>query len=188
VKTLLARGADPNLPLAKATPARRNSADYALEFDLVGATPFWLAAYYLEPAIMRLLLASGADPSYVTADGITAVAAAVQARRRVEPGLTPDPIRDQQLVLDAAGIALDHGVNVQAANKEGTTALHIAATRRLNRVIELLVERGAAVDVKNKKGQTPLALASAGPANRASADGSGANVTADLLRKLGARD
>lgn len=188
VKALLARGADPNARLAKATPARRNSADYALEFDLVGATPFWLAAYYLEPAIMRLLSANGADPSFVTADGTTAVMAATQARRRVEPGFTADSVRDQQLMVDAVSVALDLGVNVMAANKEGNTALHTAATRRLNRVIELLVKRGAVLDEKNKKGLTPLALAATGPANRVSADGSAANATAELLRKLGATE
>jgi ankyrin repeat protein len=188
VKALLARGANPNAALARATPARRNSADYALEFGLVGASPFWLAAQFLEPAIMRILLENGADASFVMKGGVTPVMASVQARRRVEPGFTADPIRDEQLVLDAVTIALDQGVDVNAAGKDGNTALHGATSRRLNRVIERLVERGATIDARNEKGQTPLALAATGSGNRASANGSDVNATAQLLRKLGAKE
>lgn len=188
VKLLLARGANPNAPLLKSTPARRNSADYALEFELVGATPFWLAARHLEPAIMRALVAGGADPSFVMKDGSTPVMAAVQARRRVEPGLTPDPIHDEQLIMDAVTFAVERGVDVNAANGDADTAMHTAASRGLNRVIEILAARGARIDVKNKKGQTPLALAATGPGSRGAAASGGVNVTADLLRKLGAQE
>ncbi|MGE3512375.1 MAG: ankyrin repeat domain-containing protein, partial [Vicinamibacterales bacterium] len=185
VKRLVARGANPNRPLEKSTPARRNSADYALEFEMVGATPFWLAARYLEPAIMRVLLAAGADPLFVMKGGITPVIAAVQARRRVEPGLAADPVGDEQLVLDAVAIAVERGADVNAATGDGTTAMHVAAARGLNRVIEFLAGRGARLDSKNKKGQTPLGLASAGSGRRSAAGG---DTTADLLRTLGARE
>ena len=33
---------------------------------LVGATPFWLAARFVDPAVMRLLVKHGADPLFVT--------------------------------------------------------------------------------------------------------------------------
>lgn len=186
VKLLLAKGANPNAPLVKSTPARRNSADYALEFDMIGATPFWLAARFLEPAIMRLLVGGGANPSFVLKNGVTPVLAAVQARRRVEPGFTPDAMRDEQLVLDAVTIAVERGVDVNAATGDGTTAMHTAAARGLNRVIELLAAKGAKLDTKNKKGHTPLALAATGPASRGASGGE--NTTADLLRKLGATE
>jgi hypothetical protein len=55
-------------------------------------------------------------------------------------------------------------------------------------VIQLLAERGANVDAKNKKGQTPLALAASGPGSRGPSAGRGANVTAELLRKFGAKE
>ena len=32
---------------------------------LVGATPFWLAARFTEPDVMRLLVKHGADPLFV---------------------------------------------------------------------------------------------------------------------------
>lgn len=186
VKLLLAKSANPNAPLIKSTPARRNSADFALEFDMIGATPFWLAARFLEPAIMRVLVDAGADPSFVMKSGVTPVLAAVQARRRVEPGFTADPVRDEQLILDTVTIAVERGADVNASTGEGTTALHAAAARGLNRVIELLAAKGAKLDAKTKKGQTPLAVASTGPASRGASGG--ANATADLLRKLGAAE
>ena len=188
VKRLLARGANPNAPVAKSTPVRRNSADYGLEFETIGATPFFLAARFLEPEIMRVLIGGDADTSFVTKNGITPVMAAVQARRRVEPGVTADPIRDELLMVETVTLASEQGVDVNAANDEGNTAIHTAASRGLNRVIQLLAERGASVDAKNKKGQTPLALAASGPGSRGPSAGRGANVTAELLRKFGAKE
>ena len=187
---LLARGANPNAPLLKPTPVRRASADYAFDFSLTGATPFWLAARFLEPAIMRALAANGADPTFAMPDGTTSIMAAVQARRRVEPGFTADPVADERVALDAVTVAVALGVDVNAANaKDGNTALHAAATRRLNTIVQFLVDSGAAVDVKNQKGQTPLALASGGAGGRGGAGGAeSTNATAELLRKLGAKE
>src|SRR5438093_1447612 len=65
VAALLDHGADANAPLRTWTPLRRSSRDFNFDPELVGATPFWLAARYREPAIMRLLLKHGADPLFV---------------------------------------------------------------------------------------------------------------------------
>ncbi len=62
VAALLVRGADPNVPVVRSTPVRRDSVDYYLHPSYVGATPFWLAARFSAPAIMRLLAEHGADP------------------------------------------------------------------------------------------------------------------------------
>src|SRR5881296_4701978 len=62
VAALLAHGADPNVALRTWTPTRRDSKDYNFQPGLVGATPFWLAARFTEPGVMRLLLKKGADP------------------------------------------------------------------------------------------------------------------------------
>jgi ankyrin repeat protein len=61
----------------------------------------------------------------------------------------------------------------------------------LNTVVQLLAERGAVLDVKNKKGQTPLAIASTArrtPDGLAQTTSAAGSSTADLLRKLGARE
>ena len=65
VRALLAHGADPNAPLRTWTPTRRSSKDFNFAPELVGATPFWLAARFTEPGVMRLLVKHGADPLFV---------------------------------------------------------------------------------------------------------------------------
>ena len=65
VGALLAYGADPNAAVEQSTPVRRDSIDYYLHPSYVGATPFWLAARFSAPSIMRLLLKHGADPHVV---------------------------------------------------------------------------------------------------------------------------
>ena len=65
VAALLADGADPNAPLRTWTPTRRASSDFNFPPALVGATPFWLAARFSAPSIMRRLATYGADPLFV---------------------------------------------------------------------------------------------------------------------------
>ena len=62
VGALIAYGADTNARVERSTPVRRDSVDYYLHPSYVGATPFWLAARFSAPAIMRLLVKHGADP------------------------------------------------------------------------------------------------------------------------------
>ena len=62
VEALLARGANPNAPITAGTPIRRSSQDFALPKALIGATPYFLAAKFLEVPMMRALAAAGADP------------------------------------------------------------------------------------------------------------------------------
>ena len=175
---LLARGADPNAPVVRGSQGRRNSPDYVLDHDVVGATAFWLAAHFAEPGIMRVLADGGADPQIVMEDGRTPLMAAVAARRRREPGLAQNPAEDERLVLEAARVAIDAGVDVDAADAGANTALHTAARRRLDSVVQLLADSGADLDARNDQGQTPLEVA----AGRGGHD----NSTVDLLRRLGA--
>ena len=174
---LLARGADPNAPVVRGSQGRRNSPDYVLDHDVVGATAFWLAAHFAEPGIMRALADNGAEPQIVMEDGTTPLMAAVAARRRREPGLAPNPAEDERLVLEATTAAIEAGVDVNAADAAGNTALHTAASRRLDTVVRLLVDSGADLDALNDQGQTPLALAGG--------RGGDDNSTVELLRRLG---
>src|SRR5438552_8429749 len=65
VTALLSHGADPNARLQTWTPTRRTSRDFNFEPELVGATPFWLAARFTEPGVMPLLVKLGAEPLFV---------------------------------------------------------------------------------------------------------------------------
>ena len=188
---LMAHGADPNPTLMRGTPARRVSTDWTLPHNLIGATPFWLAARFREPEIMRVLAENGADP-LASKDGATAVMAAIQGgTTRGRFGIRPlDGDEERRLTIDAVELALDVGADVNGTNERGDTALHIAASRRLDTIITLLAGRGAALDVRNTRGQTPLGVAMAGPQGLAALynPGGGSPSTVALLRELGATD
>ncbi len=191
VKTLIAYGADPNARLVRGTAGRRLGWDFSLRHALIGATPFLLAANYAEVDIMRFLAANGADPLLAKQDGTTPLMVAMGVRlggredRRGREG-TPhnDADTEERLVLEIATLAVDLGVDVNASNDAGDTALHGAARLGLNSVVHFLADRGARLDAKNQREQTPLALAS----RLGETADAGPETTADLLRRLGAKE
>jgi ankyrin repeat protein len=58
-------------------------------------------------------------------------------------------------------LLLAMGADIQAADKEGNTALHYAASLEKMEILELLAAAGAGPDSANANGQTPLHLAAA---------------------------
>jgi len=74
-------------------------------------------------------------------------------------------VEPESAVLKTVAAALDLGADVNASNQAGDTALHTAATRGLNTVVQLLADKGAQLNAKNKRGLTPLAALM--PANTA---------------------
>lgn len=195
VKALLAHGADVNALVLHGTPGRRLGADYSLRYQMIGVNALWLAARFADIPIMRRLVESGADPFVVPKDGTTALKAAMgfagglTENRQYRYGVPQDPEDEERQTLEAARIALDMGVSVNAANTAGDTALHDAVRQRFDSVIQLLADHAADLNAKNKRNETPLALALVD--RRESAAG-GPSIkragTADLLRKLGAKD
>src|SRR5678815_420009 len=65
-------------------------------------------------------------------------------------------IRDR---LEAVQLCVDLGLDVNAINSMGLTAMHGAANRGSDDIIRFLVSKGARVDGKDKEGRTPLAWA-----------------------------
>jgi ankyrin len=192
VKALLARGANPNTTIVKPTPIRRDSQDWVLPTPVVGATPYLLAAKYLEVEIMRALLAGGADPKKTMPNGATALmmaAGTFEARARDERrnlsrrGICVcdgADIEDAGRAADAVRAAIDAGIDVNAISKTGDTALHAAAAMGYVPVVQLLADSGANLNLKNKRGQTPLAglLRGRGPADDDGADDVAGRVAA----------
>ncbi len=190
VKALLAHGANPNAVLTNGAPLRRVDSDPLLPADLAGATPFLLAAKFVEVAIMRLLIAAGADPLMAMKDNTTPLMAAAGVGwpggvDRRGSNLIEAPHPDEDQALEAVKITIDLGTRVTASNEAGDTALHGAASKGYNRIIQLLADKGAKLDAKNKTGQTPLAMTRI---SKASYGQISLKSTADLLRKLGAAE
>jgi ankyrin repeat protein len=152
VSALLAHGANPNAPLRSWTPTRRSSRDFHFQPALVGATPFWLAARFNEPGVMRLLLKHGADPLFVhqsdylagegskrRTEATTALLAAV-GMGGGSAWVQPAPDEREPLMLEAAKLAVELGVDVNAANADGRTALDAAKALGYGSVVQFLME------------------------------------------------
>ena len=155
VAALLARGADPNARVRVWTPTRRSSDDYHFMPALVGATPYWLAARFTQPSVMRLLAKHGADPAivhesnYVQGEGYqrrTERTTAVMAALGMGGGTAWLPIdrgvRDA-LVLETVRVAVELGADLNTASTDGRTALDSARAQKYDAVAALLEERGA---------------------------------------------
>ena len=162
VTALLARGADPNAPVRAWTPTRRSSRDYNFAPELVGATPFWLAARFVQPDHMRLLLKHGADPLFVhrvhyhNADPVEPrlqVTTAVMAAAGMGGGLAwvqSDRTQREALTLEAVKIAVERGVDVNVANADGRTALDAARALKHESVVTFLRDHGARAGTDRK--------------------------------------
>ena len=213
VGALLAHGADPNARLLKGTPVRRASEDWAFDTAHVSATPFWLAARFREPELMRILADGGADPTMTTTELWSSVAeragdvgpphivggfetplmAATRGRSdRLRFFLATNRLQphvEERLALETVRAAIELGNDIDAADENGSTALHDAASRNLTTIVRFLVERGATMDVEDGRGRTPLALADAAEKRRAFREDTADELsTAAVLRELGAAE
>jgi ankyrin repeat protein len=155
-----------------------------------GATPYLLATRGAQLEIMRALAAAGADVNATLDDRTTPIIAA--ARRQGRQGRGPS----EERIVQAMKLAVELGSRLDGIDAQGNTALHVAAVRRLNTVVQALAGIGADLQAKNLKGQTPLA-ATLAPLPPAKGSGeatfeeynglvSKTESTVVLLRKLGA--
>ena len=150
VKALLARGANPNAPMTQRPPGFAGG-----HTDVIGATPFLLASAAADMEMMRLLLAAGADPKVPTKSNMTAIAAATGVNRvqgesnvteaqafevvkfLLELGVDPKAAvsTGENALFGAAyrgwnsvvQLLVDHGADVNAISKSGTTPWRAAS-------------------------------------------------------------
>jgi ankyrin repeat protein len=158
IRLLLEAGADPNVRMKEVPPIRRQflRVTGSLSWvDFTGQTPFLTAALAGDLPVMRLLLAHGADPHIPTFAGTTALMAAAGVNWVFDQTYDEGPAA----LLDAVKLCFELGMDVNAVNSMGLTALHGAANRGSDDIIRFLVEKGARLDVKDNEGRTPLTWA-----------------------------
>ena len=174
MRELLAKGAPVNAPINEKPWFRSFTNDYTW-VDPAGATPFWRAAQSSDTAAMRLLLEHGADPKIATKSGDTALMAAAGIGWAANWSVNaPVPL------VDAVKYCVELGIDINAADNRGYTALHGAAYLGNNDMVNYLVSKGAKVDAKSKAGDTVADMAN-GPTRF----GQPHLETVALLEKLG---
>jgi len=192
MKAVLDKGADVNARLTKKVWYQGYSFDLS-GVDEIGATPFWRAAYASDIEAMKLLVAHGADPNIPTMKGAGRPRIADENREVKDVASTPPvPLGGPGIppLVAAAGagygegfaanshrfaptgmmaavkyLVEELGVDVNAADHEGNTALHNAAARGDVEMIKYLVSKGADVKAVNREGKTTADMAN-GPVQR----------------------
>ena len=211
MRALVAKGVDLNARLKKKVWYSGYNFDLS-GVDEIGATPFWRAAYASDVEAMKLLVAHGADPNLATVKPAGRPRTGDGGREVVEDvsGLPPVPVGGPGVTpLQAAtgvgygeGFAANShrnapsgwmpavrylveeiGVDVNARDHEGNTALHHAAARGDNEMILYLISKGADVKAVNRAGETTADMAN-GPVQRTQPF----PETLELLVKLGAKN
>lgn len=158
IEVLLDKGADPNVRTKETPPIRRQMLRVTGSLswvDFTGQTPFLTAALAGDVTVMRLLLEYGADPYVATFGGTTALMAAAGINWVVDQ--TYD--EGAKALLQAVMLCWELGMDVNAVNSMGLTAVMGAANRGSDDIIQFVADKGARLDVKDKEGRTPLTWA-----------------------------
>jgi ankyrin len=157
IANLIDKGADVNARVKEFPPARRYLLSLgSLEWvDFTGQTAFIRAAQSGDVAAMRLLLSKGADPKITTFNGTNALMAAAGVNWVISQTYPHLP----GSYLEAVKLCLELGFDINAVNQMGLAAVHGAANRGSDDIIELLAKHGAKLDVPDKEGRTPITWA-----------------------------
>ena len=210
MQALIAKGADPNARVGRKVWYQAYNSDYA-GFDEVGATPFFRAAYASDVAAMKLLVAAGAD-SHLGTMKPAGRPFTGEGTRQIQDtsGVPPVPYGGPAIlpIHAATGVGYgegfaanshryaptgflpaikylveETGADVNAADHEGNTPLHLCASRGDNECIKYLVAKGADVMRVNREGNTTVDMAN-GPVQRTQPY----PETIKLLEGLGAKN
>jgi ankyrin repeat protein len=178
IKSLLKHGADVNGRNTDMEP-RWSGARYRRR--QVGSTAFLFAAKAADLEVMRLLKENGADPDIKTGANITALMLA----SGISWASNQDRASEEQVLETVKFLVEECGADVNFVADTGETAMHAAAYRGANSVIQYLFDKGAKLDVQDLSGRTPLQVADGVEYGNSFA----ANPhSAELLRKLGAKE
>jgi ankyrin repeat protein len=152
VKRLVAKGGNINARMTRRVNLTNT------RFHEIDATTYLLAAMTADAEFMKVLVELGADPALTNAEGSTGLMTAAGLGTR-SPG---EDAGTEEEVLEAMQVALDHGADINAVDKNGETAMHGAAYKNLPQAVKFLAAKGAKIDVwntRNEFGWTPLTIA-----------------------------
>jgi ankyrin repeat protein len=191
-RLLLDKGAKVDAKLTG--PARRPMGGGGSGLTGRGATAFLRAAVASDLPMMQLLLERGADAKVTTANGVNALHAAAGLRwsDNSMSWAVAQGLATEEMSLEAVDLLLDRGLDVNAVDDQGATALHGAASRGANEIIRLLVSKGAKLDIKTKPrvrqqtvdNEPPLTIPARTPLDEAIESDPARPATVALLREL----
>lgn len=168
VQLLLEKGANPNAQL-KLRPKYRNIPNDRYRDPLIvwGTTPLLRAAKAGDIPVMKLLLAHGALANLANSIGVTPLMVAAGDGHINDP--TRGRFRTEEDALECYAMLRGAGADVNARTSLGIadadlkiwmpgnrTALHAAASRGWNRLVERLVADGAELDVLDSNGLSEI--------------------------------
>jgi uncharacterized protein len=153
VRALIEHGAKLDVPLTRPLTVR-SGMDFGDTTLGAGATPLMRAARAGDHAVIRLLLEKGADPKLTTKDGTNALmfAAGIGYRDKNTRGSESD-------ALEAVKVMMGAGLDIKQSNTRGENALHGAALRGADTIVQFLLDQGMDVNATSKQGYTPLDVA-----------------------------
>jgi ankyrin repeat protein len=146
--------------------------------NIIGQTPLFLAVEENRVSLIPLLISRGSDIFAENNSGVTPFDRAMQIKGPIlEALITPVTARQTDsagnTILHVAvqnnadtitiGKILDQSANVNARNRKGDTALHIAARTNQKDASEYIISRGADIFSSNSSGESPLYIALANP-------------------------
>jgi ankyrin repeat protein len=178
MKALLDRGANPDARLGRKLWFRPAFHDQ-MWIGTPGSTAFWRAAQATDLSAMRMLVTHGADPNIASDESDTALMLASGV------GWAGNFTRNApNSALDAVRYCLELGLDVNAQDVTGYTALMGAAWRGDDDLVRLLFARGAKLDARTHRGWSATDMAT-GPYLRTTGATPHPDTVA-LLLKLGA--
>ena len=147
-----------------------------------GTTPLMRAARNGDYRAVKILLDAGADPTLKQPKGSNALMMASGVGRGL--GVFAKDVGTEADLRQAVELLVAK-VDVNLANDDGLTAVHIAAQAGLDSVVTVLAKHGARLDTKDKRGRTPVDMAmGVGGRGRAGGPPPVYERTAALIKKL----
>jgi ankyrin repeat protein len=143
ITLLLDKGAHVNARVKDSTETRTVFTNQWLDEN--GATAFLRASQSGDLALMKLLLARGADPKIATLLNVTALQ--VAAGVGWVEGITTEWSRKE--TTEAVKLLLELGIDPNIQADTGRVALHGAAHKGATEVVQLLYDAGAKLDIRD---------------------------------------